>query len=94
MPRILLIEDDADNISLLVNSIDWLSDDTGLIELRTKGVASRPIDQEYLADDAEGTRNWYKYLNFGLPILLVVLYGIFRSQRQRTIRLKRMQERF
>ncbi|MCB0628563.1 MAG: GldG family protein [Saprospiraceae bacterium] len=84
----------ADNISLLVNSIDWLSDDTGLIELRTKGVASRPIDQEYLADEAEGTRNWYKYLNFGLPILLVVLYGIFRSQRQRTIRLKRMQERF
>lgn len=84
----------ADNISLLVNSIDWLSDDTGLIELRTKGVASRPIDQEYLADDAEGTRNWYKYLNFGLPILLVIFYGIFRSQQQRSIRLKRMQESY
>ncbi len=28
----------SDNASLMVNSIDWLSDDTGLIELRTKGV--------------------------------------------------------
>ncbi|MFC2097997.1 GldG family protein, partial [Bacteroidota bacterium] len=35
----------GDNISLLVNSIDWLSDDTGLIELRTKGIATRPLEQ-------------------------------------------------
>ncbi|MBK7360589.1 MAG: hypothetical protein IPI96_15450 [Saprospiraceae bacterium] len=28
----------ADNINLLVNSIDYLSDDTGLIDLRTKSV--------------------------------------------------------
>ena len=33
----------ADNISLMVNGIDFLSDDTGLIELRTKGVAYRPL---------------------------------------------------
>ena len=26
-----------DNVSLFVNGIDWLSDDTGLIDLRTKG---------------------------------------------------------
>ncbi len=31
----------ADNVSLLVNSIDWMSDDTGLIDLRTKAVTSR-----------------------------------------------------
>lgn len=83
-----------DNISLLVNSIDWLSDDTGLIELRTKGVVSRPIDQEILAEDAEGKRTFYKYLNFGLPILLVIFYGLFRSQQQRNLRVKRMQERY
>jgi len=83
-----------DNISLLVNSIDWLSDDTGLIELRTKGVASRPINQEILSEEAEGTRSFYKYMNFGLPIFLVILYGFFRSQRQRNIRIRRMQERY
>ncbi len=83
-----------DNISLFVNSIDWLSDDTGLIGLRTKGVASRPIDQAYLGEDASGKRQTLKYLNFGLPILLVLLYGFFRYQRQKRLRLKRMTESY
>lgn len=85
-----------DNISLLVNSVDWLSDDTGLIELRTKGVASRPIDQEYLSDDSGGAakRNLMKALNVGLPILLAILYGLFRTQRQRKLRMKRMEENY
>lgn len=83
-----------DNVNLMVNAIDWLSDDTGLIELRTKGIATRPIDEKYMGDEAAGKRNLIKYLNFGLPILLVLLYGFLRSQRQRNLRMKRMQERF
>ena len=83
-----------DNINLMVNSLDWLSDDTGLIELRTKGVASRPISEEFLGDEAEGKRNFWKYLNFGLPIVLILLYGFFRTQRQRNLKLKRMQEKY
>lgn len=81
-----------DNVSLLVNSIDWLSDDTGLIELRTKGVAGRPIDASYLGDDSRGTRNTLKAINIGLPILLALLYAVLRAQRQRSIRMKRMEE--
>lgn len=84
----------GDNISLMANSIDWLSDDTGLIELRTKGVASRPIDQEYLSDEASGKRTFLKYLNFALPILLVLIYGFIRLQQQKNRRLRRMQERY
>ena len=34
-----------DNVNLMVNSIDWLSDDTGLIDLKTKGITSRPIKE-------------------------------------------------
>ena len=83
-----------DDVSLLVNGIDWLSDDTGLIELRTKGVSSRPIDQAYMGEEAAGKRSLLKYLNFGLPILLVLLIGLIRYQQQRNIRLKRMQERY
>ena len=75
-----------DNVSLFVNSIDWLSDDTGLIELRTKGVTSRPIDQ--LED---GTKATLKWLNFGVPILLAILYGIVRAQMRRVQRVKRME---
>lgn len=73
-----------DNISLMVNAIDWLSDDTGLIELRTKGVTSRPLD----ASIEEGTKRMVKYLNFLLPIILIILYGIYRYQKNRKIRNK------
>ncbi len=82
------------NISLLVNAVDWLADDTGLIELRTKGVVSRPIDQKYLNEDASGKRSFIKYLNFGLPVLLVILIGVFMIQRRKAIRIKRMQEEY
>ena len=82
------------NISLMVNSIDWLGDDTGLIELRTRGVQSRPIDQKYLVEEANGKRRMIKYLNFGLPIVLILLYGFFHFQRQRNLRIKRMQEKY
>jgi gliding-associated putative ABC transporter substrate-binding component GldG len=75
-----------DNVNLMVNSIDWLSDDTGLIELRTKGATMRPIDEL-----EEGRRKFLKYLNFSLPILLVIIYGIFRMQRNQTIKVKRME---
>lgn len=76
-----------DNVSLMVNAIDWLSDDTGLIELRTKGVTMRPLDQ---LDDA--TKTTLKYINFLLPIVLILVYGVFRMQRNRFLRIKRMEE--
>lgn len=79
----------ADNVSLLVNSVDWLSDDTGLIDLRTKGVASRPIRD---LEDGEKTR--MKWMNFTLPILFVIGYGLFRTQRNRLRRRNRQLERY
>lgn len=76
-----------DNISLFVNSIDWLSDDTGLIELRTKGVTARPLDQI-----EDSTKALLKWLNFLLPILIILIYGIIRMQRNRILRVKRMEK--
>jgi len=77
----------SDNFSLLVNSVDWLSDDTGLIDLRTKGVSSRPIKEL-----EESETRFIKWLNFLLPLVLVLLLGLFRHQRNRNIRIKRMTE--
>jgi len=79
----------ADNFNLLVNSVDFLSDDTGLIDLRTKGVASRPIEE---LEDSK--KNFLKWLNFLLPILLVLVLGFVRYQRSRNLRMKRMSERY
>lgn len=76
-----------DNVNLMVNAIDWLSDDTGLIELRTRGVTSRPLDQ---IEDAE--KVLVKWVNFLLPIILIIIYGVIRMQRNRNVRIKRMEE--
>lgn len=78
-----------DNVNLLANAIDWLSDDTGLIELRTKGAVSRPLLE---LDDR--TKTILKYVNFLLPVVLVIIYGVVRAQRNRLIRQKRMNENF
>lgn len=78
-----------DNVNLLSNAIDWLSDDTGLIELRTKGAVSRPIHEL-----DESTKAVLKYVNFLLPVLLVIIYGVIRAQRNRMIRAQRMADNF
>lgn len=75
------------NLIFLINSIDWLSDDTGLIDLRNKGVVSRDLDEV-----SEGKIIFLKWLNFLLPIILIIVYGIIRSQHNRNIRTKRMEE--
>jgi gliding-associated putative ABC transporter substrate-binding component GldG len=76
-----------DNINLMVNAVDWLSDQTGLIDLRTKAITARP-----LKDVDEGKALFLKWLNFLLPIILIILYGIIRKQRNRSLRVKRMEE--
>ena len=76
-----------DNLNLAVNSIDWLSDDTGLIDLRTKGATSRPIKD----DLSDGRRTFLKYLNFLLPIIIIIIIGVIRSEMRRNKRMKRME---
>lgn len=75
-----------DNVNFMANAIDWLSDDTGLIELRTKEVQYRPLRQGI----TEGFKSFLKYLNFLLPILLVIAYGFYRMQKRKAIRRQRM----
>lgn len=65
----------ADNINLASNSIDWIADDTGLINLRTKGITSRPLDQV-----EDSTRDLLKYGNVLSPILLILIYAFVRRQ--------------
>ena len=73
-----------DNINLMVNAIDWLSDNTGLNVLRTKAVTSRPIDKTI----SDSTKTIIKYVNFLLPIILLILYGFFRFQSKKKLRKK------
>jgi len=71
-----------DNINLFSNAVDWLADDTGLIELRTKSVTSRPIN----ANLDDSTKSFIKYFNFLFPIILVIFYGFFRYRKNKLTR--------
>lgn len=78
-----------DNANLMINAIDWLTDESGLINLRGKGIKYRP-----LVNLEEGMKIFLKYLNFFLPIVLVSFYGIIRAQRNKNKRIKRMLENY
>ena len=78
-----------DNVSLMVNTLEWLVDKCGLSEVRTKGVVYRPIKEL-----EEGKRTLTKYLNFLLPLILVGVVGFWRSQHNRNKRMRRMQEKY
>jgi len=78
-----------DNVNLLVNAVDYFSDDTGLIELRTRGVTSRLLEQI-----EDGKKHFLKWLNMLLPIVLIIVYGLIRMQRNRLLREKRRNENY
>lgn len=65
-----------DNINFASNAVDWLSDDTGLIDLRTKGITNRPLEQ---LEDAK--RNMYKWGNALLPVVIVLIIAFVRKQQ-------------
>ncbi|WP_185968942.1 gliding motility-associated ABC transporter substrate-binding protein GldG [Carboxylicivirga sp. M1479] len=57
------------NKDFIVNAVNYLCDDEGWMELRGRHLTLRLLDKKKLAD---GT-NWWKWLNLGLPIILVLL---------------------
>lgn len=77
----------GNNVNLMVNMIDWLVDDTGLIALRNKIVQNRPLDT--LND---GTQTFLKYLNVFLPVFLISIYGFVRYRKRQSQRKRWMEE--
>ena len=75
------------NLLLVLNAIDWLSDDTGLIELRSKGISFRPLDPI-----EDGTKSLLSYANMFVPILLVLIYAFFHTQLRARKRRKWMEQ--
>ncbi|RUT79343.1 GldG family protein [Ancylomarina longa] len=78
-----------DNINFIANAVDWLSDDSGLMSLRTKGVSSRPLNEM-----TDSKVFLIKYINFLLPLILMIVYGLIRFERRRRRRNKRMKPGF
>ncbi len=71
------------NANFFVNAVDWLSDQMGLMELRTQGVDARPLD-----DISDQNQNLLKYSNAFAPIVLILVIGLLRFQIQQAKRKK------
>ena len=78
-----------DHVNLASNAIDWLADDTGLIDLRTKGITSRPLE-----NIEDGTKEALKYANVFVPIFLLLIYAFVRRLQNQRKRQKWMQGNF
>jgi len=75
-----------DNLNLGINAIDWLTDKSGLADIRTKTVTYRSIK-----DLSDGAKNLIKYFNFLFPIILIITYGFLRFERNK-IKSKKLKE--
>lgn len=61
-----------ENLDFIMNGIDYLSGDQELLQIRSRSVTARPLDQ--LSD---GARKFWKWLNILLPAILVVIFGLW-----------------
>ena len=67
-----------DNITFFVNMIDYLSDDVGLTQIRSKDVTDAPIEEV-----SDSTKKFVKYFNLIFPPLSVLLVGLFIWNRRK-----------
>ena len=59
------------NSKFLMNCIDYLIDDNGLIEIRAKDYSLRLLNQAKVKSE----RGFWQVFNVGLPILLILIFG-------------------
>lgn len=70
-----------DNLTMMLNLIDWLAQDEALIKIRSREVSSRPIK-----DVSDATRRTVKYANLFLPPILVIGFGLLRWRMRKSSR--------
>ena len=76
----------ADNITFANNVVDWLIDDIGLTQIRSRTIAAKPLEEV-----SNSTKTILKYINMILPPFVVVVAGVVRWRvhiaRRKTIQM-------
>jgi ABC-2 type transport system permease protein len=62
------------NKELILNAMNYLTDDSGLISIRSRELKLRLLDRQRV----ELERTYWQVFNTALPILLVLIFGFFR----------------
>tara|TARA_R110002051_G_scaffold212509_2_gene277596 strand:+ start:246 stop:1910 length:1665 start_codon:yes stop_codon:yes gene_type:complete len=60
------------NKEFLINSINYLLDDNGLINIRNKKVTIPFLDEKKIVEE----KSKWQYINIGLPVGLILLFGL------------------
>jgi ABC-2 type transport system permease protein len=63
------------NRELILNAMNYLTDDSGLISIRSREVKLRMLDRSKI--DAE--RGYWQLLNTVIPVLLVIAFGVVQA---------------
>ncbi|MFT6855049.1 MAG: ABC-2 type transport system permease protein [Cyclobacteriaceae bacterium] len=63
------------NEDLIMNLIDYLVDDFGLVETKSKEIKIRPLDKVKVKEQ----RTTLQLINVGLPIALIILFGMMKA---------------
>jgi hypothetical protein len=61
-----------DNITFFINMVDFLADDIGLTQIRSKDVSEAPIEET-----SDASKKFIKYFNLIFPPAAVLLIGVF-----------------
>jgi ABC-2 type transport system permease protein len=67
------------NKSFLLNVIDYLCDDSGMMVIRNKDYRLRLIDPAVLESNTQPL----KLINLLSPLLLILLFGVFKFYKRR-----------
>ncbi len=67
------------NKDFILNAMNFLTDDSGLISIRSRELKMRLLDKTR----TESERVFWQLLNVGLPVLLVILFGIIQATLRR-----------
>ncbi|MDN5212089.1 gliding motility-associated ABC transporter substrate-binding protein GldG [Fulvivirgaceae bacterium BMA12] len=62
------------NEDFIKNSLQYMLDDHGLITARNKEIKIRPLNEVKVGEE----RLFWQVLNMGLPIVLIIIYGLIR----------------
>lgn len=63
------------NEAFLLNALDYMTDEADLMLARNKEIQIRPLDRARVKEQGE----LWKWVNMGLPLLLVILFGVFKT---------------
>ncbi|HEV8287036.1 MAG TPA: gliding motility-associated ABC transporter substrate-binding protein GldG [Chitinophagaceae bacterium] len=64
------------NREFLMNSIEYLTDKPGIIEMRNKNIILRLLDSKKVKEQ----KTTWQFINIALPVLLIILFGFIYQQ--------------